>query len=162
MPSQLSLTYLDYSNEKATFTGNIPTVTAANLAATLGLVSDLVDAIDDIVLGNLNKRTMSIITLVSATLPASAEAQRENKWLIHYRDTTANLAAGVTNPYFGRSFSTSLGTAELDGHLATNSGFADLANADIAAFVTTFEAIARSPSGGAVDVTAIEHKGRNN
>lgn len=161
MPSQLSLTYIDHGGERAVMTGNIPVVTAANLAATNTLVNNLVAAIDDIIFGNLNKRTMSVIVLGSAALPASEEAQREEKWLIKYRDVTATLAAGVTNPYFGKQFVTSIGTAELTAHLGVNSDFADLAETEIAAFVTAFEAFARSPAGGAVDVTAIEHVGRN-
>lgn len=161
MPSQLSLTYIDHGGEKSSFTGNVPTITAANIAATTTLINNLVAAIDDIILGNLNKRIASVITLGSASLPASEEAQREEKWLIHYRDTTAELAAGVTNPLFGQQFVTSVGTAELTGHLGVNSDFADLAETEIADFVTSFEALARSPAGGQSDVTAIEHVGRN-
>jgi hypothetical protein len=54
-----------------------------------------------------------------------------------------------------------VGTAELTGHLGVNSDFADLAETEIADFVTAFEALARSPAGGQSDVTSIEHVGRN-
>lgn len=161
MPSTLSLTYIDFGAEKATVTGTIPIVTAANLAATLTLVNNMVAAADDMLLGNLNGRTMSIITAVSAAVVTDAEAQREEKWLIGYTDVTAELGAGVTNPYFGKSFVTSVGTAELTGNLSANSDFANLADTEVAAFVTAFEAFQRSPSGGAVDVNYIKHVGRN-
>lgn len=160
MPSQLTLSYLDASGEISAMTGFIPTVTPANFAATSTLINDLVAAIDDIVLGNLNKRMTSIITLGSAVLPTDEEAQREEKWVIHFRDTTANLAAGVTNPLFGKQYVTSIGTAMLTGHLAGNTDNAALTG-DFATFVTTFEAIARSPSGGVADITSIIHRGRN-
>lgn len=161
MPANLALTYVDHSNEKATFVVAIPTVTPANIAATQTLINDLVAALDEIVLGNLNKRTTTIVTLGSAALVSDAEAQRETKWVIHMRDTQANLAAGVTNPYFGKQFTTSLGTAELTGNLATNTGFADITDPPMSDFVASFNAVARSPTGGTVAVTGVEHVGRN-
>jgi len=98
--------------------------------------------------------------LGSASLPASEEAQREEKWQIHYRDTTANLAAGVTNPNFGKQFVTTLGTCLLTGNLAGNTDNA-LDTGDMGDFIAAFEAIARSPSGGVSDVTKVVHVGRN-
>jgi len=160
MPSQLTLSYIDFSGEVSSMSGFIPTVTDTNFAATATLINNLVAAIDEIVLGNLNKRVTSIVTLGSALLPTDAEAQREEKWVIHYRDTTANLAAGVTNPLFGKQYHTSLGTAMLTGHMAGNTDDAALTG-DFATFVTAFEALARSPSGGAADITKIVFRGRN-
>lgn len=161
MPTVLSLSYLDYGNERATVQGNIPIITAGNFASIATLINNLVAAADDIVLGTLAGRLMSIVTPGSGATPVDVEAQREVKWRIKYRDNTANLAAGVTNPYFGRTFGNTLPTAELTGHLAANSDFADLANADIVAFVNAYNAFQRSPSGGVAVVTSIEHVGRN-
>lgn len=162
MPSQIALTYLDYSNEKGFVSLNIPLVSAANLAATTSAINALVAAADDIVGGTLNKRTLTIPSAGSATLPSDEEAQREEKWLVGYTDTLANLAVGTTNPYFGKKFTVEIATAELTGHLQVNSDFADLAETDVAAFVTAFEAFARSPSGGTVNVNYIRYVGRNN
>lgn len=161
MPSQISVTYLDYSNEKGFVTLNIPLVTAANFAATATKINTLVLAADDIIGGTLNRRTLTIPSAGSAALPSDAEAQREEKWVVRYTDTLANLAVGTPNPYYGQKFSVDIPTAELTDHLSVNSDFANLAETDIAAFITAFEAFARSPSGGSVDVTSIKFVGRN-
>jgi hypothetical protein len=161
MASQLSLTYLDYSNEKAPFSINIPTVTAANFAATVTLINALVAAIDDVTLGILNKRIMTIPSPADSSFPTDAEAQREDKWLVGYTDVTASLGGGVDNPYYGRNFTTEIATAELTAHLSVNSDYADLAEADVAAFVTAFEAFARSPTGGAVAINYVKFVGRS-
>lgn len=162
MPSTLSLTYRDYSGESAIVALNIPIITAGNFAATQSLINDLVLAADDILLGVLRRRKINMITPGSGAVPSDEEAQRETKWVVHYTDVTANLAAGVTNPYFGKSFTMSIGTAELTDHLGANSELAAIGDAgEVDAFVTAFEAFMRSPSGGAVEVNQIKHKGRN-
>lgn len=161
MPSFLTVTYLDFSNERSTVGVNIPLVTAANFAATATLINDLVIAAADIIGGVINGRTLTIPASSSGTIPGDEEAQREEKWLIGYTDTLANLAAGVPNPYYGKRFTTELPTAELSAHLTPRSDYADLAEADIAAFVTAFEAIARSPAGGSVSVDYMKFVGRN-
>jgi len=161
MNSTLSLTYNDYSNEKSSFTLEIPLVTAANFAATATLVNNLVAAAVNIIGGTLNRRTLSIPTPASGLVPADELAQREDKWLVGYTDITAELAAGITNPYYGDRFWYTFATADLLNHLSPNSDFADLDNAEVAAFVTAFEALAKSPTGGAVEVNYIEFVGRN-
>lgn len=161
MNSTLSLTYIDYSNEKSKLTLEIPLVTAANFAATATKINTLVAAADDIIGGNLNRRILTIPTPASGLVPADELAQREDRWIVGYTDTTANLAAGVTNPYYGKRFTVGIATADLLNHMSSNSDFADLADADVAAFVTAFEAIARSPTGGAVVVNYLKFSGRN-
>lgn len=161
MPSQISLTYLDYSIEKAFVTLNIPLVSAANLAATTSAITTLAAAAANITGGTLNRRTLTIPSAGSAAVPTDPEAQREEKWIVGYTDTLANLAAGVPNPYFGKKFTVEIGTSELTGHLLLNSDFADLAETDVAAFVTAFEAFARSPAGGTVNVNYIKYDGRH-
>lgn len=160
MAGTLSLTYLDYSREKAVMTINTVTPSAANLATLNTQITNLVAAINGITLGILHRRQLNIVTPSSAALPTSPEAQREKKWLIGFSDVTANLAAGVTNPMFGKQFTVELPTSFLATHLQTNSDYADLANTNVADFVTAFEAIARSPSGGAVSVNYIKYVGR--
>lgn len=161
MNSTLSITYLDYSGESNTVTLDIALVGALNFAATATNITDLIVAAANIVGGVVNKRILSIPTPASGVVPADELAQREDKWLIGYTDVTANLAAGVTNPYYGKRFTVGLATADLTGHLSPNSDFADLADADVAAFVTAFEAVARSPTGGAVTVNYLKFVGRN-
>lgn len=160
MPATLSLTYIDHSRESGSVIGNIPVITAANFAATLTKINTLVLAADDILLGNLNQRIMSLIVAGSGATPSNEQAQRENKWVVHYSDASPTLAAGVDNPYYGKAFVTSFGTAELIGLLSPNTDFANLAEADVATFIDAFQAFARSPSGGIVVVNSIEHVGR--
>lgn len=161
MPSQLSLSYRDYSREDAVTNGNIPLVTAGNFAATATKINTLVLAAANILLGVLHKRTLSIIFAGDGSTPSMEVAQRESKWVVHYNDTSATLAAGVNNPYYGRNFPVSIGVAAYTGHMSPNSDLADLANADISDFKDAFEGLARSPSGGAVVVTRITGRGRN-
>lgn len=161
MNSVQSITYLDYSNERSTVSLEIPLVTAANFAATATLINTLVAAAANIIGGVINKRILTIPTPASGLVPADELAQREDKWLIGYTDTTATLAVGVTNPYYGKRFTVGIATADLLAHLSPNTDFADLAQADIAAFVTAFEALAKSPTGGAVEVNYIKFVGRN-
>lgn len=161
MPSLLSVTYLDYSGERSTVNLNIPLVTAANFAATATLINTLLLAAPNIIGGVINRRILTIPSTPSGLVPADEEAQREDKWLVGYTDTTANLAAGVSNPYFGKRFTVEIATAELTGHLQLNSDFADLAEADVVAFVNAFEAMVRSPAGGVAEVNYIKFVGRN-
>lgn len=161
MPGMLSLTYLDYSREKASFTLNTVTPTAANLGTLTTQVNNLVAAIDGITDGVLNKRILTVKVPGSAVYPASPEAQREKKWLVSYTDVTTNLAAGVTNPLLGASFTSELPTALLASNLQVNSDYAELSGGAMGDFVTAFEAFARSPSGGAVQVNSVKYVGRN-
>jgi len=161
MNSTFSLTYLDYSNERSSVSVEIPLVTAANFAATATLINNLVAAAVNIIGGTLNRRILTIPTPASGLVPADELAQREDKWIVGYTDTTANLAAGVTNPYYGKRFTVGIATADLLNHLSSNSDFADLADAEIAAFVAAFEALAKSPTGGDVEVNYLKFVGRN-
>lgn len=162
MPDYFSITYQDYSHEYATVGFPIPVITAANLATLQADIVTLVTAAQAISLGTMRRRQLTHEFPGSGSIPTDAEAQREEKWLVGYIDVSATLAAGVSNPLFGNSYTVTIPTAELTGHLSTNSDYADLAEAEIAAFVTAFEAFARSPSGGAVEVVYIKFVGRNN
>jgi len=161
MPGSASVTYLDDSQETANVQFPTVNLTAANFTAQTGLFTDLLAAYADISLGVINRRRQNIQIVGSGSLAASPLSQRETKWIIHYSDTQATFAGGVTNPYYGKSFAVEMGTADLTGtHLSANSDFANLTDADIAAFVTAFEAFARSPTGGTVEVSRIEQSGR--
>lgn len=162
MTDTATVTYLDASNEKYAVVLTTVDVTAGNFNAQGTLFSDLLLAAQDISGGIVNKRRRTIATGLNGAVPTDALAQRETKWLIGYTDVTANLAAGVTNPYYGKNFTNELPTANPSAHLAPNSDYCDLTITEVAALVTAFEAVARSPSGGAVDINYIKFVGRNN
>lgn len=162
MPTQVSVTYLDYSRETANVQLNTENIIAANFDAQATALNDLLTAAAAICNGVINKRVTNIVTPGSGAAPALPTAQREYKWLIGFTDSTATLAAGVDNPLYGRNFTVTLPTAEAtSGRMQTNSDQANLADTDMAAFITAFEAFARSPSGGVPDVQYIKLVGRN-
>ncbi len=82
-----------------------------------------------------------------------------------YEDNTQYFDAPVNaipNAGYKKQFNVEIGTADFTvDNLPNNGDEADLTEASIAAFVTAFEAIARSPYGGAVNVTQILAVGRS-
>jgi len=145
---------LDYSNEKTTSTVYVGPITAGTIAGFLTAFGTLRTAIEAITLGVVSKESwVGDDTVLSNTPPTDAEAQREKKWLVRYTgDTTDKI------------YTLEIGTAELGGsHLQPMSDMADLTETDMAAFVTAFEAIARTPDDDTETVTvqSIQFVGRN-
>lgn len=165
MPGRLGFALLDYSREKSRFSFYTGEVTAVSLPGLLTEVGTLRTAIDGITLGTVSDESLSVFeTNLSNTPPASELAQVESGWLVTYEDTTEffdDPVNAIPNEGFGRLFTLTIPTADIVGRLQANSDFANLANAGIAAFVTAFEATARSPYGGEVNVVSIKHVGRN-
>lgn len=161
MPDVASFTYIDHGFEKATVVFNIRVITAANLASLQADVTDLVTAAGDITRGLIHQRILTHRFPGSGALPTAEIAQREQKWVIGYTDVSTTIGS-VPNPYYGKNFTVEAAIPELAGHLSAVSDYADLAETDIAAFVTAFEAYVRSPTGGATQVTYIKLAGRNN
>jgi hypothetical protein len=153
MPSEYTLTFLDYDGEKspAKFVGPVPV--QAGFDTWVGLMTALKSATEAITLGTVNKEVRSsYVDLNSNSTPVSEIAQRESKWLVIYRGTTSE-----------KLFRMEIPTADLTGHLLPASKEADLEETDMAAFVSAFEAFVRSPDNGteAVEVMKIVHVGRN-
>lgn len=161
MPDTASFTYLDHSNEKASMQFDIAVVTAANFDTQVGLLDDLRDAIAGITLGVLNKRILTHKMAGSANIPTDPFAQRETKWVVGYTDVSTTIS-GVSNPYFGKKFSVEIACPELTGNLPTSTEYANLSDGGVVEdFVTAFEAFAKSPTGGSVQVSYIRVAGRN-
>jgi len=147
-------TYLDNSGEKSNvrlYNGPITNLTIAGYVTAWGAVEA---ALANITLGTLHQRIVNASqTVIAQALPADTDAQRERKWVVTYQgDTSMKL------------FRFEIPTADLSGtHLLPNQDVADLEDADIAAFVTAFEDIARSPDSEneTVTVLSIRHAGRN-
>ena len=147
-------TIVDYSNEKSSFRIPIGDITAVSLPGALTEMGDLQTAIDGIILGDRQKQGWIGDDTVLTSLPASSPlAQVEWAWLVTYKGDVSN-----------KLFNVSIATADPQaGHLLPNSDMADLTNADMAAFVSAFEQIARTPDSSTetVKVVRIQLVGRN-
>jgi hypothetical protein len=154
MPHLARYQLLDYSNERSNTTVNVGAITAVSIAGFLTAFGALRTAIEGITLGVVSQESwVGDITALSNTPPTDAEAQREKKWLVRYTGDTTD-----------KVYTLEIATAELSGgHLLPMSDFADLEETDMAAFVTAFEAIARTPDDDeeTVTVQSIQYVGRN-
>lgn len=157
------ITLMDYDRELTTFqfrTGNIDPLT---LDGTLTEIDALVTATDNITLGTIVEHSLRVYTQrVGNTPPSDQNAQRERKWLVYYEDSTEflDVAETIENQGYKKIFTTEIGTADLS-KLAANSDTVLLTQTQIAAWKTAFEAIAKSPYGGAITVLKIQAVGRN-
>lgn len=143
-------TMTDYDAETTVFRVNTTTLSAANFDAQVALQVALGVAIAGITLGTLQKIQYGN-EISSPGVNNDPYAQRENKWLIRYRD---NLT--------GEGFRVELGTADLTMLDPNNRGYANIGDAGaVDAFVTAFEAYALSPNGNAVTIDSIQFVGRN-
>jgi len=142
----------DYSNEKSNFGVNSTVLTAGNFAAQQTLAAALAGAIEDLTIGELTKQTALVPVVDTPAIPTDPYAQRELKWLVRYQGDTS-----------GKMFSIEIAAPDITGNVVVNTDVANLASADWAAFVTAFEAYAKSPDDVAETVTVIDARvvGRN-
>jgi len=152
MATQNRFTIRDFSDELSSFGVTSVTGNAGNLTAQLGLQTALSSAIENLSIGHLDKYTYSIEGLNSPVTPSNVYAQREIKWLVTYKGDTS-----------GKNFQIEIAAPNLTDNLNGNSDQADLTSADWAAFVTAFEAYAKSPDNGTEAVTVVGARvvGRN-
>lgn len=148
------MTIRDYSKETSRFKVNYDAITVVNLADLLSDWGDLKTATDGIILGVIaNEQLVLDNTIISSAVPASAFAQRELKLDIQYvGDTT------------GKKFNLEIPTPDLANLTLNNTDEVVLADGGImAAWVTAFEVIARSPDDDLETVTVTQAlvKGRN-
>lgn len=167
MPGLITFAMLDYSREKSAFSINTGEVTAVSLPGLLTEIGDLRTAIEGITLGVVSDEALRAFqTNLSNTPPASALAQVESAWLVLYEDILPffdDPVNAIPNEGFGKLFTMTIPTADIAaaGRLAPNSDDAVLTEAGIAAFITAFEATARSPYGGTTNVVRVTFVGRN-
>lgn len=144
-------TLIDYDSEKTAVQIHHVALTAGNFAATETLLDALRDATAAITLGNMAHTRYGNEDLLSVTPASDEQAQREAKWLVSYHDTTSL-----------KSYSVEIGTADFDQLDPNDRKHAHIGDAGLVdAFVTAFEAVAKSPTGGAVVVDEITLVGRN-
>jgi len=150
--SGYSVSWRDYSDEKANMSLTITQLTSGNVVATLALVDALLAAAQAITEGNAeSSRVLFREQAEDPGRPSSESAQRERKWLVFYHDTTTDKKYRVEIP-----------TALLTANLVAGTDLADLGATNIAAFVTAFEAVVKDPDTGlnAVAIDKIQHVGR--
>lgn len=148
-----TMTYVDYSGEKSSVTVLNGSITALTIAAFLTQFGTLKTATDDITKGVMvGSSWVGDKDTLAATPPTDVFAQRELKWLVRYENAVSH-----------RIFTLEIPTADPTGRLLPASDQADLADTEIAAWVTAFEAIGRSPENDVdgVNVLDITLVGRN-
>jgi len=138
--------------EKSSWAVWATTLSAANFTAQTGLAAALWTAALDITLGSQSSTRLLAASTLSAVENTNPLAQRENKWLVRYHDTA------------GTKFTVEIPTADLS-LLTLGTEFLNLDDSGpIAAFVTAFEAYAKSPDDPTLSVTvdSIQFVGRRN
>lgn len=154
MPGQhyAGVTVLDYSEETSQTNFSIGAITAVSLPGFLTQFGDWKNALGNIILGTISKdRWVGDATDISNTPPASANAQVELKWLVTYEGATTK-----------KKFRQELPTAD-PSKTVPGTDKADMTDTDIAAYVTAFEAVAKSPDDDAEAVNVLDMRivGRN-
>jgi len=152
MPYSL-FTLKDFSDENSTVKIYNGAVTAVSIAGFLTAFGGMRDAVDDITLGTMHKEQwVGDNTVISQIPPTNVFAQRELKWLVTYQGDTTNNIHTLTIP-----------TADPTGRLVPGTDLADLTDTEMAAFVTAFEAFARTEDSDLETVTVLEIRlvGRN-
>jgi len=149
--SEYSQTRIDFSKEKATSTIYIPSY---NVVTNPNVLSTLIPAYDTAVEAiSLMPKTNTAVNWYNekynTAVPTDPNAQRENKWLVRYQDTTNFALYRVEIP-----------GADLSVGLVPGTDFLDTSVSPGSDFVTAFEALARSPEGNAVNVIDITFVGR--
>lgn len=146
-------TQLDFSGEKSLTRIYNGAITAVSIAGFLTEFGQMKDAINAITLGTMAQEMwVGDNTDLSNVLPTNVFAQRELKWLVVYEDDTSKNVYTLTLP-----------CADPTGRLIAGTDLADLAQTEVAAFVTRFESFARSPESdvNTVTVLRIQLVGRN-
>lgn len=135
-------------------------VTAITLPALLTQVGTLRTAIEGLTLGLIASEALSVFrSKLEAAAPSSQLAQRGKKWTVGYSDNQPDWDMGVgiiLNEGFGKIFTLTIPCADLM-LLTSGQESLDLTAGAALAFVNAFEATARSPYGGTVNVEYIRY-----
>lgn len=156
---QYSYSQRDWEGDIGTSTFNTGAVTPTSLAGLLTQIGNLRTAIQGLTIGAPASETQSVFdTILGQDDASTPDAQRGNKWLVHYHDSLAFFDAplnAIPNAGYLKPFEVSLPCAD-NSLLADNEKFLDITVNPGLAFVTAFEAMARSPYNGTVTVDSIE------
>jgi hypothetical protein len=165
MPAHGGFSITDYNGEKSPFGFQTGPVTVATLPNVLSQFGALRGAVENIILGVVHKEwEYAFDTLLSNVWPGDVNAQRERKWLGVYEDTTQflDLVNAIANPGYLKKFTFEIPTADFSGgRLLPGKDEGDLAEPTMAAFVTAFQTLAKSPYGGTPRILSMTGVGRN-
>lgn len=150
MTSFVTLKALDYGEEATRFGFHIVQLTSANFDATIAAVATLQGAVDNVVLGLFDGKTVQAQDIEVGPKATDPYAQREAKWRVRYTDDVSSQGNG--------SFEIGMPDLTL---LVAGTGKMDITAGAGAALVTAIEATVLSRLGNAVTVTEIIHVGRN-
>ena len=158
------VTIRDWEGSLGTVEVNTGAVTGVSLPGLLTQIGNLRTAIDGLVIGVISDERQTVFnTILSQEFPVSEYAQRGNKWIVYYHDNTQffdDPINAIPNAGYLKPFHVMLPTAD-NSLLADNETELDITVNPGLAFVTAFEAMARSPYGGAVVVDSIEQTNVN-
>jgi len=157
MPGKVTFSYNDAGGERSTVSVYCQSLSAANIDGIVGAAGDvdqLRDAIAALTLGELDGiKVLARDSDDGAAQSSNGAAMRELKWLCTYQDNVTLKDYQIEIPC------PDIITAGLvDGTPQKN---AVLTHASWATFITEFETLARSPTGGAVTFLAARLVGRN-
>lgn len=149
-----TFTFVDRSNETSSMQFDFPPITVGTLPAFLTDFGSLRAATQAISMGTLTRdRWSGDVTAYNAILPTNPNAQRERKFLFIYQDDTTFVRGRIEVPVADLSLPNLFPAGATDE--------IDLAQPDIAAWVTAFELLARSPDGNTITVLHGYAVGRN-
>jgi len=135
-------------------------VTALTLPALLTQIGTLRTAIDGLSIGTMASEALAVFkTKITSAAPATTLAQRGKKWTVGYSDITADWDGGIgvqVNYGYGKIFTFTIPCCDLTLLVSGEEGL-DLTSGPGLAFKTAFEAIAKSPYGGATRVEYIRY-----
>ncbi len=152
------ITIGDYSEEKSTMKVYNGAITAVSIAGFLTDLGALETATTGLVLGTVQQSSwVGDVNTISSAWPTDPDAQRERKGLVRYHGDTSNDVFTLTIP--------AIRTKDSGGNslLLPGTDKFNLAETEVAAWVTAFEQIARNPNDDAETVTvdSITLVGRN-
>jgi hypothetical protein len=156
MPHYGTFTLLDETGEKSAMKFYTGAITATSIGGFLTEFGDLRTATAAITRGTMNKeRIVMDDTLLDAALPGDNLAQRENKLLVVYRDTTTNKLFTLTVP--------TIDLTQVEFMPGAGDNVSLSAPQAIVDWITAFETIGRSPDDDTHNVQVMQMRaiGRN-
>lgn len=152
MSTQNTIQITDYSNEKSSFGVTSVTGNAGNLTAQETAAAALAAAVANLSIGVLSRQAYALLLIDAPGIATNPYAQRELKWLVQYQGNTS-----------GKLFSIEIAAPDVTDNVVVNSDVADLGSTDWLAFISAFEAFAKSPDNGTEAVTVVAGRlvGRN-
>lgn len=143
--------FLDNSNEESGFSFNFGPITALTIAAFLTQFGAFRTATDAITIGSLvSDQWTGDKTIYTRVVPSDVNAQRERKFLVTYEGVTTHSKYDLEIP-----------TADFTGRMVADTDKVDLTDTEVAAWITAFETLCKTPEGEAVNVLSITGVGRN-